>query len=939
MNADRTNSPDAAPAHALWVQLTTRVATQPLHYRSGEEESAAMDFAALFEKVRGLLEAHPQAQQFRQVALRLLNETLRPYTARWHGWMTQDKDVRDEAGEPVLRFRDEQVRRRFRYELQVLRPQLLACQARLAQLAGLEPPPGASPATCAWLGKGLITKVSEFAPIRQDQPGLARVDDLSTAECATLLQRRQMWKGQQTPCKTLVDSAGLALSGGGIRSATFCLGVVQTLVRQGLLPQFDYLSTVSGGGYFGSFLSCALGTNPPSAADKTPAQLAAEKIKQVFHRQEEASRRKGVESALVRHLRNHSKYLLHGGFLGRMRLLGLLLSGLLWNLMITLPIPLGAALLAYLLGDWVWGDSVLPDRPALPAITGSFAGWLLLGTAGLLGLGWTALPAVQLWNHGRPPKSTGAKFRNWWEGATLRVGLAAALAAIIFLVPAVFHGYEWVRATLGRVRVGGLNLEALAGWLPMWLTGLGGTLMAALAGWLGPKWPRLRSLAVKLFILSGPLLLLLVFLLVGNRLGIAREGGGAWDSIWVGAVTLGLVAWGWFCVNVNTLAPHRYYRNRLCECYLVRRLAEDQAAPSPRAQKLAGEPVQGSVEVLKQVPLSGLGEDLTAPYHLVNMTVNAPTSANKNLRGRGGDFFLASRHFCGSPLTGYTRTEEVEKTDPHFDLGTAMAVSGAAASSSMGIHTLPHFRFLLTLFNVRLGYWLRRPGVKARPRLLEGAGPWYLFREMLGQMDERCRYVNLSDGGHIENLAVYELLRRRCKFIVCVDGGCDPTLGCPDLLRLQRYAEIDLGVRLYFDTADLQRGPKGLSRAHAILVKIDYEPDPTTRHATGRVSDQLGWMLYVKLAMTGVEPNYVKDYQRENPDFPHQSTGDQVYDEAQFEAYRALGECAMEEMFRAEIVGEQPPRTIRGWFQCLANKLLPDNDEAFRAGQAPAAKS
>ena len=47
----------------------------------------------------------------------------------------------------------------------------------------------------------------------------------------------------------------LCLSGGGIRSATFALGVVQGLARRGLLGAFDYLSTVSGGGYLGSWLS------------------------------------------------------------------------------------------------------------------------------------------------------------------------------------------------------------------------------------------------------------------------------------------------------------------------------------------------------------------------------------------------------------------------------------------------------------------------------------------------------------------------------------------------------------------------------------------------------------------------------------------------------------------------------------------------------------
>jgi hypothetical protein len=200
---------------------------------------------------------------------------------------------------------------------------------------------------------------------------------------------------------------------------------------------------------------------------------------------------------------------------------------------------------------------------------------------------------------------------------------------------------------------------------------------------------------------------------------------------------------------------------------------------------------------------------------------------------------------------------------------------------------------------------------------------------MLGTMDENYRHVNLSDGGHIENLGAYELLRRRCKFIVCVDCGHEPRMECSDLMRLQRCAEIDLGLRMHFDISDLQIGPNGLSRAHAILVKIDYAPD-LEAHGHGRAtSEKLGWMLYLKLAMTGVEPNHVKDYHRQHPEFPHQSTGDQIYEEDQFEAYRSLGECAMEGMLRKEIVGETKPSDMHSWFQSLANKLLRDNDEAF----------
>lgn len=165
------------------------------------------------------------------------------------------------------------------------------------------------------------------------------------------------------------DAAGLAFSGGGIRSATFCLGVTQVLARRGLLPQFDYLSTISGGGYWGSFLSCALGTRQPGDTHPTTPASARERLADVFQRQA------GTESGLLRHLRNHSKYLVHSGALGWMRILGLLFSGVLWNLMIMLPLPLLAALLVFLARPWLWGDAISANGPVLPALRGSPSAW------------------------------------------------------------------------------------------------------------------------------------------------------------------------------------------------------------------------------------------------------------------------------------------------------------------------------------------------------------------------------------------------------------------------------------------------------------------------------------------------------------------------------------------------------------------------------------
>ena len=165
---------------------------------------------------------------------------------------------------------------------------------------------------------------------------------------------------------------------------------------------------------------------------------------------------------------------------------------------------------------------------------------------------------------------------------------------------------------------------------------------------------------------------------------------------------------------------------------------------------------------------------------------------------------------------------------------------------------------------------------------------------------------------------------------------------CADLFAVQRYAAIDLGVCLEFDVTDLRRNEAGLSRAYAVLGKIHY---PAVNEAGRELPAGLGWFVYLKLAVTGGEVGYVGDYRRREPEFPHQSTGDQLYDEAQFEAYRALGEAAVESLFRNELRdglpesrwgGCAPGRdslwrpTVHEWMCALATSLLPDNDDVFR---------
>ncbi|MDH3748319.1 MAG: hypothetical protein OER97_08935 [Gammaproteobacteria bacterium] len=168
--------------------------------------------------------------------------------------------------------------------------------------------------------------------------------------------------------------------------------------------------------------------------------------------------------------------------------------------------------------------------------------------------------------------------------------------------------------------------------------------------------------------------------------------------------------------------------------------------------------------------------------------------------------------------------------------------------------------------------------------------PFALWREILGWLDETHRWVNVSDGGHIENLAGIELLRRRCKFIIIGDGEADPRHHFSGLATLIRTARIDLGVHIDINVDALRLAEKGrrkgLSQRHWAIGEVIY---PET--------DASGYLLYLKSSVTGDEDEVIQQYRNTSPSFPHESTADQFFTEGQFEAYRSLGQHMAEQVF------------------------------------------
>jgi hypothetical protein len=156
------------------------------------------------------------------------------------------------------------------------------------------------------------------------------------------------------------------------------------------------------------------------------------------------------------------------------------------------------------------------------------------------------------------------------------------------------------------------------------------------------------------------------------------------------------------------------------------------------------------------------------------------------------------------------------------------------------------------------------------------------------------------------------LLRRRCKYIICIDGESDPECTFHGLMTLVRHAQIDLGVRIDSSLDEMRPNPKtGYSQSHAQLCRVFYS------------DGAIGLLLYLKLSVTGNESELIRRYRTLHPDFSHQTTLDQFFNEEQFEAYRQLGVHIAVGLFsRSLMSGNLEPPTVPQWFRQLAANLL-----------------
>ncbi|WP_158222519.1 GMC oxidoreductase [Rhodopirellula sp. MGV] len=832
--------------------------------------------------------------------------------------------------------------------------------------------------------------------------------------------------------KPLADSGdwnsgvtGLALSGGGIRSATLSLGVLQSLARQHLLRRVDFMSTVSGGGYIGAFLGRFYDRfRSDGASDQTRSSIA-DQVEQTLV---------SPDSPTLQWLRSHGNYIAPSG-----RGDGRLNFAIFVRNLLSVHLVIGFAFFSvfaianairYVFFDQVWaGTGILISRTEMPighlitAWLGPwFSPWFILVESLLLFLALPRIIGYWIVSQDRHEsfKSVSLVLVFFVSGIFLYLGVANGLKldlvilGLALLSSLIQVELAWARGRKREAAVGTGGVEAQRLRTRNYLTyDLG--LAFAVTG-VALAFTLIDSLghALQEWKISGNVTYAKAFAALGGTIAaltpVARWLAGLFRDNATGKSTIShlfyrdMVA-GVLGIVLFTLplvlycfAAHAVYRGgnaigiglavTVFACIVtvafalpdaltfVNRssLAQTYSARLARAYLGASNPARHRPEglnVTEVVPGDDVASirnykpyEATGPLHLINVTINQTLDDGSRLRKRDrqgmnmaisplGVTIGEKWHSKWSDTSAACRSESskvpsglsanglaagaehplVDELGRDADRAEMLSlrqwigISGAAVDPGRGRTTNMGTALLMGLVNLRTGYWWDSgiaeaarsgfPNLSAMRRFLYLV-PRFFATQSLLIFEWLARYPGpwqrfwyLSDGGFFENLACYELIRRQVPRIIVSDGGADPNYEFSDFAELVRKSRIDFDARIEpFTTNELnthvpvpirefvgtleELAPEketGYSTKHAALFWVHYNQLPGSRRSV---------LLLLKASVTGDEPKDVRNYQAEHPEFPHESTADQVFDEAQWESYRKLGEHCGNRIFKGD---------------------------------------
>jgi hypothetical protein len=345
-----------------------------------------------------------------------------------------------------------------------------------------------------------------------------------------------------------------------------------------------------------------------------------------------------------------------------------------------------------------------------------------------------------------------------------------------------------------------------------------------------------------------------------------------------------VIALGWMA-DPNAISMYGFYKGRLVRAYLG-------ASNPKRLAKLyeITETVVGDDVLLTDMNNCERG----APYHLLNTTLNLTGGRDLATAQRSSAMFVLSRLYCGSFRTGFQRSKRY--ANGSLSLGMAVATSGAAVSPGMGAgKTTASQSMLMTLLNLRLGFWAPTPGGEHWESRQTRLWPLHTVREFLSQTSDLSSYCYLTDGGHFDNLGIYSLVERGCRYIVAVDAVADPEPCFSDLGNAIRRCRIDFNADIDLDiTSFIKPKDDPVVNQHYAVGQIVYSEEHVKKLGWNdtTLSARTGVIVYIKSSLLRNEKELradVRQYGIENAAFPQQSTINQWFDEAQFESYRQLG--------------------------------------------------
>jgi hypothetical protein len=704
---------------------------------------------------------------------------------------------------------------------------------------------------------------------------------------------------------------GIACSGGGIRSAAFSLGALQRLQQDGVLQKSHYLAGVSGGSYIAAAF-CMLrkrrsGDEPAGDGDDSDPRVVTDAHPPFF-----------PGSPEEQYLRNRSSYMAPG-LLGKLNLAYRLILGMTINLgFIALAVVTLAIAMAMIYGG------LYPELTKHLDSNGTCGGhscnfaplpqdasiWIPIAAVGACGL-MLGLVSILFY-----------RMRPWLGDLTetwsKRLLLAAAAGGVVFIgIPTLLAlvrelgvnhdalnpaATETPAAPTAAITAGGIATagtavlaELRAEWVRVQKLAKKGKAAAKWYQGLGVKVRRLFAYAVAAVI--GPALLLFLMLMaMSTTLNIVHP--------YVRWIVLG-VAVAIFTVvyaraDLNTWSLHPFYRRRLCSAFALKRVSRPEGTP-PIAEDDAGIAVERDYHRLVCLSKTKIDPGPNGKREWPTLLVCAAANVSDDAAtppGRAVTSFTFSPRALGGALVGAVKTEELEsgldtRRLSYFTLPAAVAMSGAAISPSMGKMTKRPLTFLLALANVRLGVWVPNPR-----RLQEFGGrffprprPFYLLRELFGSSPINAPFLYVTDGGHYENLGIVELLRRGCTQIYAFDASNDvrcETLG--DAISLAR-SELGVQIDIACDNV-IPDGKSKLAASDCVTGDIRFPGD----------SAPAGKLYYARPVMTSKAPSDVKAYHEKDKRFPHDPTGDQLYTDQRFEAYRALGALAGQHALEARAV-------------------------------------